>query len=214
MEKLVLKHFEERVEAYSLERELSSFPTFVDGRVLEVGCGARPSYSIHNMDFYGVDITPDMVKTFRADYPSATLILCDVKFSPFNPNSFHLIISNMLLHHLIGNNPSLCIDNIERTFFEIKRLLSVGGIFIIKEWLARNYIFTLIMYYVTLICAKLDIEISFLNIHSKVITYFLTKKKLVYLLEKNNFKIEHVIHYKEKLLGLNIGNKAEIRAHA
>jgi len=127
MEKLVIKHFTERVEVYALERELPLFPTDVDGRVLEVGCGARPSYSIHNIDFYGVDITPDMLRTFREDYPSATLIICDVKFLPFNPNSFQLIISNMLLHHLIGNNPSLCIDNVERTFCEIKRLLSCGA---------------------------------------------------------------------------------------
>jgi len=155
-----------------------------------------------------------MIRAFREDYPSATLIICDVKFLPFNYNSFQLIVSNMLLHHLIDNTPSICIDNIERTLNEIKRISSHESIFIIKEWLARNYLYTLIMYYVTLICAKLNIEINLINIHSKVITYFLTKKKLVYLLEKNKFTIEHIIFGKEKLIGLNIGNKAEIKARA
>ena len=206
MEKRVIQHFKERVEVYTRERELPSFPTDFKGRFLEVGCGARPSYSIDNIDFYGADITPDMIRAFKEVYLSVTLIICDVKFLPFKPNSFQLVLSNMLLHHLVGSNPSKCIYNIEKAIYEINRVLFPKSIFIIKEWLARNYLFTLIMYYVTLLCAKLNIEINSINIHSKVITYFLTDKKLLSLLEKNGFHIDKVIMKSWKLIRFNLGN--------
>ena len=222
LEKTVIKHFKENVEEYAEERESIPFPIDFDGRVLEVGCGARPSYSIEDIDFYGVDITEDMIRAFREEYPSSNLIVCDVMFLPFMPSSFQLIISNALLHHLIGDTPSACINNIEKAIREIKMTMSSDSILIIKELLASNYIYALVMYYVTLACAKLNIEIEKLDIHSNVVTYFLTKKKLISILHENGFKIEKTImdewrHQKFNLgkwkyQRFNLGNKAEVHA--
>jgi len=214
MEKIIRNHFKDRVRVgeYIQERELMSFPIAFEGRVLEVGCGARPSYSMDNIDFYGADITPDMIRSFRENYPSATLTICDVKFLPFKQNSFQLIVANTLLHHLIGNNPSICVHNVRSAISELNRVLSSESMFLIKELLAKNYVYTLIMYYVTLFCAKFNIEINSLDIHSKVITYFLTKKKIISLLKENGFQIEKIILDEWKLKGFNLGNKVEIHA--
>lgn len=214
MEKIVIKHFKERVEEYTQERELMPFPIDFEGRVLEAGCGTRPSYSIENIDFYGIDITPDMIRAFREYYSSATLIICDVKFLPFKSSIFQLIVSTYLLHHLVEYNPSKCVHNIRDAISELNRVLSSENIFLIKEFLAKNYSYTSIMYYITLFCAKFNIEINSLDIHDKVITYFLTKKKLLSLLEENGFQIEEIILDEWKLKGFNLGSKAEIHARA
>jgi len=213
MEKIVIKHFKKRVEKYTQERELIPFPIDFEGRVLEVGCGARPSYSIDNIDFYGADITPDLIRNFKENYLSATLIICDVKFLPFKSSTFHLIVSNDLLHHLVGYNPSKCIDNIKKSISEMNMILYPKDFILIKEYLSRNYLYTLIMYYFTLFCAKYNIEINSLDIYSKVIIYPLTKKKLISLLKENKFQIKEIISLHEwKIKGFKLGNKVEIHA--
>ena len=216
MEKIVRNHFKDRVRVgeYIQERELMSFPIDFEGRVLEVGCGARPSYSIDNIDFYGADVTPAMIRVFRENYPSATLTLCDVKFLPFRQNSYQVTVAHDLLHHLIGNNPSICVHNVRSAISEFDRVLSSEGVFIIKEYLPKNYLYTLIMYYVTLFCAKYNIEINSLDIHSKVITYFLTKKKIISLLKENGFHIDEIILDEWKMKGVTLGSRVEIHARA
>jgi len=216
MEKIVRNHFKDRVRAgeYVQGRELTSVPIDFEGRVLEVGCGARPSYSIDDIDFYGADITPDMIRAFRENYPAATLTICDVKYLPFRQNSYQLIVANTLLHHLVRSNPSKCVHNIRNAISELNRVLSAENIFLIKELLAKNYIYTLIMYCATLLCAIFDIEINSLDIHSKVITYFLTRKKIISLLKENNFQIDEIILDEWKLKGFNLGNTVEIHARA
>lgn len=217
MDKIVRNHFKDRVRVgeYIQTKELTSFPIDFEGRVLEVGCGARPSYSIDNIDFYGADITPDMIRIFRENYPSATLIICDVKFLPFKSSTFNLIVSTDLLHHLVGDNPSKCIDNIKKSISEMNMTLKPKGIILIHEYLSRTYLYTLIMYYVTLFCAKLNIEINSLDIHSKVIIYPLTKKKLISILKENGYQIKEIRLLNEwKLKGFKLGSQVEIHAYS
>lgn len=216
MEKIVRNHFQDRVRTgeYVQRRELTFFPIDFEGRVLEVGCGARPSYSIDKIDFYGADITPSMIRAFKENYPSATLTVCDVKFLPFRQNSYQLIVANNLLHHLVGSNPSKCVHNIRNAISELNRVLSSENIFIIKELLTKNFIYALMMYYVTLFCARFNIEINSLDIHSKVITYFLTKNKIISLLRENNFQVEEIILGEWKMKGFNLGSRVEIHARA
>ncbi len=215
LDKTVVSHFKDRVEVgeYIKNRQLIPFPVDFDGRVLEVGCGARPTYNIDTVDFYGADITPVMIRSFKENYPSATLILCDARFLPFRKNSHQLVVAQNLLHHIIGNTTSICVSNIKRAISEFKRVLSFEGICLITDICVRNYVLTLMMYYVTLYCARFNIEINQLDIHSKVITYFLTKKKLITLLEENGFKIDKIILKKDLIIkGIKLGSRPEIHA--
>lgn len=214
MEKVVIEHFQERVEEYSEKRELIPFPIDFEGRILEVGCGARPCYSIEKINYYGVDITPALIRSFREGYPSANLTICSVIFLPFKQNSYQLIVANNLLHHLIGNTSSICVQNVRSAMSELNRVLSSESVFIIKELVAKYWIYTQIMYYVTSFCAKYNLEINLLDIHSKVRTYFLTKKKIISLLKENTFQIEKISSEEWKLIGFILGSKVEIHARA
>ena len=162
MDKIVINHFKDRVAVgeYIQKREVGSFPVDVEGRVLEVGCGAKPSYSIDNIDFYGMDITPEMIRAFRENYPVSTLIIGDAMQLPFRNNVFQVTVATDLLHHLIGNTTSICLSNIKRAVSEFRRVLSFEGLFLIRDFFVRNYVHTLIMYYVTLYCAGFNIEIN------------------------------------------------------
>ncbi len=215
MDKIVINHFKDRVAVgeYIQKREVGSFPVDVEGRVLEVGCGAKPSYSIDNIDFYGMDITPEMIRAFRENYPTSTLIIGDAIHLPFRKNVFQATVATDLLHHLIGNTTSLCVSNIKSAVSEFRRVLSFDGIFLIRDLCVRNYIHTLIMYYITLYCARFNIEINQLDIHSKVITYFLTKKKLISLLEETGFQIDEIILKSDWIIkGIKLGTRTEIHA--
>lgn len=48
------------------------------------------------------------------------------------------------------------------------------------------------MFYATSICAKSNIEVNPLDIHSKVVIYFLTKKEFKRLCSKNRLKMKEV----------------------
>jgi len=61
---------------------------------------------------------------------------------------------------------------------------------LIRELLVGSYLFSLIMFYFTLLCAKLGIEINLLDIHSRVITFFLTEKEFKKISSENGFEIE------------------------
>ncbi len=215
MDKIVIEHFKDRVSVgeYVQKRELDSFPVDVDGRVLELGCGARPSYSIENIDFYGIDITPEMIRAFRENYPASTLIIGDAMQLPFRKNVFQVTVATDLLHHLIGNTTSICVSNVKRAVSEFRRVLSFEGIFLIRDYFVRNYVHTLMMYYVTLYCARFSIEINQFDIHSKVITYFFTKKKLISLLEETGFQIDEIILKSDWIIkGIKLGTRPEIHA--
>lgn len=214
MDKIVRDHFKDRVELgeYVQKRELASLPVDVDGRVLELGCGARPSYSIDDIDFYGMDITPDMIRAFRENYPASTLIIGDAKFLPFRKNVFQVSVAHDLLHHLVGDTPSICEHNVRIVISELKNVLDSEGMFLIKDVLSENYLFTLVMYYVTFFCARFNIEIDFLDIHSKVITYFFTKEIIISLLEKKGFQVVEMMLLEWKMIGVRLGDRTEIHA--
>ena len=107
-----------------------------------------------------------------------------------------------------------CIDNIKQSISEINMTLNPKGIILIQEYLSRNYLYTLIMYYFTLFCAKLNIEINSLDIHSKVIIYPLTKKKLISLIKENGFQIKEIRLLNDwKIKGFKLGNQVEIYAY-
>ena len=183
------EHFKERLFEYERERETRPLPNNMHGNLLEIGAGVRLTFSSQDSEIYVLDITAEMMKEISKHH-QVHAICADAKQVPFKEDSFDIIVSNALLHHLVGRTPTECKTNIERVIKETKRMLTPKGSLFIKELLARNYVFSLIMFYVTFLCAKFGIEIDALDIHSKVITFFLTEKDLNKILTKNGFKIE------------------------
>ena len=212
MENIVIEHFRERIRrgeyAHALG-EMKSLPERLEGRLLEVGCGAGLTYLPGKLEIYGVDITPEMISIFQKSHPEAHAIIGDVKTLPFRGGSFNAIVSIELLHHLVGGTPTRCADNVKSAVGEMKRVLKSGGILLIRELLVRNRLFSLIMFYFTLLCAKLGIEIDMLDIHSKVITFFLTENEFKKICSEAGLEIERELKDWEMFGRFRLGSDVE-----
>jgi len=217
MESLVRKHFRERAEKGEyISKKAEILPTRHDkGRLLEVGCGGSLSYSPTELEVYGIDIVPKMAHVFRIKHPDGNIVVCDVKRLPFRDNTFDIIVSTWLLHHLVGCTPRKCVNNICVALREVKRVLDDGGDFLLREHLLRNRLASFVLFYTTFLCAKLHINIDFLDIHSQVVTYFLTEKELGRLCDKTGFGAKELSCKKWRFRKVDLGKyDAEFLLHA
>jgi len=191
MEDLVRRHFEERVKEgdYLQRGKMILIPEGLSGKLLDVGCGATPTYSGGEIEIFGVDITPKMAKIFQESNPYASVVIADAKALPFREEVFDFVVANALLHHLVGKSPQVCLYNVGTAVDEMKHVTKPKGRIAIRELMARNKCFSLLMFYITYLCAKLGIEIELLDVHSNVVVFFLERKKLEELSEKSGLRI-------------------------
>ena len=193
MENLVRRHFEERIKEgeYLLRKEMILLPKLQNsrGKLLDVGCGATPTYSKREFEIYSIDVTPQMAKIFQKSNQEAFVVIADAKALPFRKGIFDIVVANALMHHLIGSNPRKCENNIETAIKEMKSVLKLNGLIAIRELLVRNKLFSFFMFYVTFLCAKLNIEMELFDVHSSVVVFFLVGNRYSNLFEKNGLKI-------------------------
>ncbi len=192
MEKLVIEHFEDRIRKheYVNERMIRELPKGVEGRLLEIGCGARLTYAPRATEACGVDISMEMARHFTKNHPHTQMVVADAKALPFHKKSFNVVVMNTVIHHLVGKTPGESLNKIAIALREVKRILESSGIVLIIELVARSYAFSLLMFYTTMLCAKLGIEIDLLDIQAKVVTFFLTDAVLKQIASKVGFAIE------------------------
>lgn len=79
---------------------MKSLPKGLEGRILEVRCGARLTFFSRELEVYGANITPEMIKLFKISYSKEHVIIGDIKMLPFKEESFDIIVSTSLLHHV------------------------------------------------------------------------------------------------------------------
>lgn len=102
--------------------------SFVDKRVLDIGCGAGRLTEFFAKEFKhadGVDISEKMVEEARkrlAHVPNATFTATDGEHYPFEDNTFDLVFSYIVFQHM----PSRAV--ILENFKEVKRVLKSEGI--------------------------------------------------------------------------------------
>jgi len=190
-------HFKKRVYEYARERRAKSLPDEVSikdsSKVLEIGCGARFTYRVdREVEVYGLDIVPDMIHFLKKRHPASCGIVGSALHLPFKDDSFNLLVANALLHHLVGKSPSDCIENIRVALEEMNRVVKRNGFVLVRELISRSRVFSYFMFYVTYICAKLGIEINWLDIHDKVIVFFMDKRTFNELSLKAKFKVKEV----------------------
>jgi hypothetical protein len=70
---------------------------------------------------------------------------------------------------------------------------------------AANIVFSLLMFYITLLCSKIGIQFQQLDIHSGVITYFLTEKQFKNILKETNLKANTLRTENWLLCGVKLG---------
>jgi ubiquinone/menaquinone biosynthesis C-methylase UbiE len=189
-----MEHFKSVVtnsREYFASHKLSMASTIsegLNGRILEIGVGVRVEFFSENLDIVTLDITPQMSLNCKKNFPTVEVVTGDVKYLPFKAGCFDSVISINLLHHLVGINHVKSRNNIKKAVLEIKNVLRSKGVWISYDMFAANRVFSLILFYFTLFCAKFGIEIRKLDIHSKVVTYFITSKSLIKILAGANLK--------------------------
>ncbi len=104
---------------------------------MDFGCGnGRLGELIESMseqeqaglDYQGVDIAEDLIEVAEQKYPTAKFRLIEAEGRlPFAANSFDLIVSIAVFHHL---TPAMA----KKALIELKRVLKPEGILIITGW--------------------------------------------------------------------------------
>ncbi|MFW9890050.1 MAG: class I SAM-dependent methyltransferase [Candidatus Thorarchaeota archaeon] len=209
MERLVIEHFEDRIEKqeYIGQREMKPLPDHLEGRLLEVGCGARLTYAPMNSEVCGIDISLKMARYFTKNHPIAQMVVADARALPFRKGSFDIAVMNKVLHHLVGRTPHESLHNATNALNEVKRILRHTGTLLLIELVSRSFLFSLVIFYTTLLCAKLGIDIDLLDIHSGVVTFFYTDAALKQISSIAGFTIKESELACWKLLKLELGRQ-------
>ncbi len=103
-------------------------------KVLDLGCGSGRLQEVFNrkIDYYGIDVSEELIKIARENYPGTKFLISSPLSFPFQNNFFDKIFCLSVLHHI----PS---KKFRKDFIkEIKRILRPGGEAIITVWDLRN----------------------------------------------------------------------------
>lgn len=169
-------------------------------KILDLGCGNGRLLEVlkdKKIDYIGVDSSEKLIKIAQKKYPQADFQVADALSLPFPDNYFDKIYSIAVLHHIPSKKYHL------QFLKEAKRVLKPEGILVITVWdLWQKKFWKLILKYTFLKLtsqSKLgfkDIFYPWKNQKSKteVLRYFhcFTKKELIDLAKKINFKIKKI----------------------
>jgi len=112
--------------------ELEAEP-FTD--LLDAGCGPAPMISLLSekypeKHYTGLDLTPAMIEQAKKkNLPNATFVVGDCENSPFEADSFDVVICSMSFHHY--PHPQAFFDS-------VKRCLRPGGRLILRDMTSDN----------------------------------------------------------------------------
>lgn len=100
-------------------------------RVLDVGCGnGRFCEALKNsrINYLGIDNSKEMIEIAKQRYPEADFQLADALSLPFPENSFDLVFSFAVIHHVPSEGLRL------KFLTEARRVLKPQGILILAAW--------------------------------------------------------------------------------
>ncbi len=145
-----------------------------DGKnLLDIACGTgqfaiRIKKKNSNMNIYGVDSSPGMIKQAHAKYSSISWILCPANSLKFGDNTIDIVTCSHAFHHF---------QNQDKAISEMYRVLKPGGLLIIADGQKRNIWGWLIFTVVELVEGKV---------------HHTNKKERTKLLEKYHFIYSHM----------------------
>jgi len=117
-----------------LREEFSALPP--EGKVVDVGGGTGLSRPLlpKSWSYYCLDPDPQKLEGFRSKFPNDDSLEASACEIPLPDNSIDLCIMVAVSHHLTG-------DEFQKSLLEIRRILKVGGIFILMDavWNPGNW---------------------------------------------------------------------------
>lgn len=127
-----------RLQWASTESYLEHIVRFGDfnkqDHILDIGCGTGKVIGALLPivgSVTGIDISPEMVKSAQATFPTAKIDIGNVRHLPYNPETFDGVTARMIFHHMI--------DNPKAVVGECWRVLKPGGRLIISEGVPPLY---------------------------------------------------------------------------
>jgi len=112
-----------------LKKDLNNIETFRTikkwsfGKILEIGCGIGYISAYLGAE-YGIDNNSKVIAVAKKLYPHTAFIVGDSTNLPFKPDQFNTVVCYNVLEHLTNSE-------IEKTLFEVKRVLKNDGVFLV-----------------------------------------------------------------------------------
>lgn len=206
----VREHFSQRTEHYVTWRS----PDFVNinplrqAKVLEVGCGAKFSFNLAS-EKYGIDITPNLLADLKRQDKNINLVMADARYLPFLDKVFDIVGAIFVLHHLVGDTRSVSKINISDSLKEMTRVSTDQGHILILEHLS-NKLFSNLFFYVTWVFSRLGLNSDILDIHNKVITFYLDDNTLKKMLNQIGLTSQVMTSQKWRFRKINLGEDKQL----
>jgi SAM-dependent methyltransferase len=102
-----------------------------DKKILDLGSGSGRLYPVlaeFDLDYTGIDLSEELVKNARKDFPKGNFLIGDATNLPFSDNTFGYVVSVAVLYHI----PSKEMRKIVMS--EIYRITKPGGKIYISVW--------------------------------------------------------------------------------
>ncbi len=101
-----------------------------DFRFADLGCGGGRVYELveDRVDYYGLDLSANLVEIAKKAYPKGRFIVGSVLKTPYENDFFDLVVSVATLHHIPGKQGR------QEALDEVYRILKPGGKVIILNW--------------------------------------------------------------------------------
>ena len=100
-------------------------------KLLDLGCGNARFYrqvSELTLIYQGCDISKGLIEQAHKYHPELELAVCDARHTPYQDNSFDIVVSFAVVHHFPGKEAQ------EDFFKEIYRVLTPGGTAVVTTW--------------------------------------------------------------------------------
>lgn len=104
-------------------------------KVLDLGCGNGRFVNIikeKGGEYFGTDVSENLINIAKKKYPNENFQTTQALKLPFSDNYFDIIYSIAVLHHIPSNDFRL------EFLQEAKRVLKIGGIFVLTVWKPKD----------------------------------------------------------------------------
>lgn len=179
-------------------------------KILDVGCGSGGwlddiNRYFPNNELYGIDITPRCIEYARKNRSQKINFKITSVFDlPFVDNTFDVVISENLLHHLVGKNPKQSKNNAKKALREIMRVTKNKGDILIAEMTMKYRFQSYLLFYISNLFTKLNIIIPSFWLNNVIISFFNSKEFKQFIIKNDINIIEMNKDYKNNPLRFKI----------